>query len=72
MTSDKPILKGPLYGHIARISRPKLNAQVCTRECKCWMVAWPTPLGAAIHKSVVLRNSRLDTQSSSNTSCHTH
>ena len=26
MTSEKPILKGPLYGRIARISRPKLNA----------------------------------------------
>jgi hypothetical protein len=26
MTSDKPILKSPLYGRIARISRPKLNA----------------------------------------------
>lgn len=26
MTSEKPILQGPLYGRIARISRPKLNA----------------------------------------------
>lgn len=26
MTSEKPLLKGPLYGRIARISRPKLNA----------------------------------------------
>lgn len=26
MTTDKPILRGPLYGRIARISRPKLNA----------------------------------------------
>lgn len=26
MTSEKPVLKAPLYGRIARISRPKLNA----------------------------------------------
>ena len=26
MTAEKPILKAPLYGRIARISRPKLNA----------------------------------------------
>ncbi len=26
MTSAKPLLKGPLYGRIVRISRPKLNA----------------------------------------------
>lgn len=26
MTSEKPILQGPLCGRIARISRPKLNA----------------------------------------------
>lgn len=26
MTSEKPILNAPLYGRIARISRPKLNA----------------------------------------------
>lgn len=26
MTLEKPILQGPVYGRIARISRPKLNA----------------------------------------------
>lgn len=26
MTSEKPVLNAPLYGRIARISRPKLNA----------------------------------------------
>lgn len=26
MTTEKPILQSPLYGRIARISRPKLNA----------------------------------------------